>query len=142
MALHGRQTSLVTSKHSRRSSAELEKEIVAREGRDARRATCGWVAFGLYAAFALFATPGFREALLLLNARSVDGATMEKLAAAGKTVGVTLSDWGLLYEYSLYAKAEVDHIMTMATYCKIVMLSRFVALSVSLTRKVSLLQTR
>ena len=36
----------------------------------------------------LFATPGFREALLLLNARSVDGRTMESLAAAGLTLGV------------------------------------------------------
>ena len=69
------------------------------------------------------------------------GKLSAAMRKAGKTVGVTLSDWGLLYEYSLYAKAEVDHIMTMATYCKIVMLSRFVALSVSLTPKVSLLQT-
>jgi hypothetical protein len=36
--------------------------------------------------------------------------------AAGKTVGVTLSDWGLLQYYSLYAQAKVNHIMTMATY--------------------------
>ena len=53
------------------------------------------------------------------------GKLSAAMRKAGKTVGVTLSDWGLLYEYSLYAKAEVDHIMTMATYCKIVILSRF-----------------
>ena len=44
------------------------------------------------------------------------GKLSAAMRKAGKTVGVTLSDWGLLYEYSLYAKAEVDHIMTMATY--------------------------
>ena len=50
------------------------------------------------------------------------GKLSAAMRKAGKTVGVTLSDWGLLYEYSLYAKAEVDHIMTMG---KIVILSRF-----------------
>ena len=47
------------------------------------------------------------------------GKLSTAMRAAGKTVGVTLSDWGLLSTQaysSLYAKAGVDHVMTMATY--------------------------
>ncbi len=36
----------------------------------------------------LFQVPFFREALLLMNARSVDARTMNKLAAAGYTIGL------------------------------------------------------
>jgi len=36
----------------------------------------------------LFKLPLFREALLLLNARAVDGRTLEKLARSGLTVGI------------------------------------------------------
>ena len=36
----------------------------------------------------LFNVPFFREAALLLNARSVDGKTIEKLATAGRNVGI------------------------------------------------------
>ena len=36
--------------------------------------------------------------------------------SAGKTVGVCISDWGMLQYYDLYAAAQLDSMMTMATY--------------------------
>lgn len=44
------------------------------------------------------------------------GRLATAMHAAGKTVGVCVSDWGILQYYDLYAAAKLDSMMTMATY--------------------------
>ena len=44
------------------------------------------------------------------------GRLAEAMHARGKTVGVCVSDWGILQYYDLYAAAKLDSMMTMATY--------------------------
>ena len=44
------------------------------------------------------------------------GRLAEAMHTRGKTVGVCVSDWGILQYYDLYAAANLDSMMTMATY--------------------------
>jgi hypothetical protein len=44
------------------------------------------------------------------------GRLAEAMHSRGKTVGVCVSDWGILQYYDLYAAANLDSMMTMATY--------------------------
>jgi hypothetical protein len=44
------------------------------------------------------------------------GTLAKAMHTVGKTVGVCVSDWGILRYYDLYAAAKLDSVMTMATY--------------------------